>query len=158
MFPLRVQASLPWSLPCAHKIKASNSMMQFLLGNRYWLKTKLVSRDVGNIDRKVCHSLISMFCGELITDIFHRLPKLWRRAGRCFPAVEKLYRKNSKIWDTSNNCHNCPKNRNVWCNTALMDPKDADGMANSVDLDQTASSEAVWSWSALLLRPICPNT
>ena len=30
-----------------------------------------------------------------------------------------------------------------------MDPKDADGMANSVDPDQTASSEAVWSWSAL---------
>ena len=30
-----------------------------------------------------------------------------------------------------------------------MHPKDADGMANSVDLDQTASSEAVWSWSAL---------
>ena len=24
-----------------------------------------------------------------------------------------LYRKNSKIWDTSNNCHNCPKNRKV---------------------------------------------
>ena len=23
------------------------------------------------------------------------------------------YRKNSKIWDTLNNCHNCPKNRNV---------------------------------------------
>ena len=30
-----------------------------------------------------------------------------------------------------------------------MNPKDADGMANSVDPDQTASSEAVWSWSAL---------
>ena len=30
-----------------------------------------------------------------------------------------------------------------------MHPKDADGMANSVDPDQTASSEAVWSWSAL---------
>ena len=29
-----------------------------------------------------------------------------------------------------------------------MHPKDADGMANSVDPDQTASSEAVWSWSA----------
>ena len=53
------------------------------------------------------------------------------------------YRKNSKIWDTSNNCHNCPKNRKVWCNIALMHPKDADGMANSVDPDQTASSEAV---------------
>ena len=30
-----------------------------------------------------------------------------------------------------------------------MHPKDADGMANSVDPDQTASSEAVWSWSEL---------
>ena len=59
------------------------------------------------------------------------------------------YRKNSKIWDTSNSCHNCPKNRKVWCNIALMHPKDADGMANSVDPDQTASSEAVWFWSAL---------
>ena len=53
------------------------------------------------------------------------------------------YRKNSKIWDTSNNCHNCPKNKKVRCNIALMHPKDADGMANSVDPDQTASSEAV---------------
>ena len=26
---------------------------------------------------------------------------------------ENSYRKNSKIWDTSNNCHNCPKNRKV---------------------------------------------
>ena len=60
-----------------------------------------------------------------------------------------LYRKNSKIKDTSNNCHNCPKNRKVWRNIALMHPKDADGMASSVDPDQTASPEAVWSWSAL---------
>ena len=30
-----------------------------------------------------------------------------------------------------------------------MHPKDADAMANSADPDQTASSEAVWSWSAL---------
>ena len=30
-----------------------------------------------------------------------------------------------------------------------MHPKDADGMANSVDPDQTASEEAVLSWSAL---------
>ena len=30
-----------------------------------------------------------------------------------------------------------------------MHPKDADWMANNVDPDQTASSEAVWSWSAL---------
>ena len=30
-----------------------------------------------------------------------------------------------------------------------MHPKDTDGMANSIDPDQTASAEAVWSWSAL---------
>ena len=30
-----------------------------------------------------------------------------------------------------------------------MHPKEAGVMANSVDPDQTASSEAVWSWSAL---------
>ena len=30
-----------------------------------------------------------------------------------------------------------------------MHPKDADGMANSIDPDQTASEEAVWSGSAL---------
>ena len=59
------------------------------------------------------------------------------------------YRKNSKIWDTSNNCHNCPKIGKVWCNIELMHPKEADAMANNVDPDQTASSEAVWSWSAL---------
>ena len=37
----------------------------------------------------------------------------------------------------------CPKNKKGRCNIALMHPKDADGMANIVDPDQTASSEAV---------------
>ena len=32
-----------------------------------------------------------------------------------------------------------------------MHPKDADGMANSVDPDQTASSEAVWSFAETYL-------
>ena len=48
-------------------------------------------------------------------------------------------KKKTLSWDTSNNCHNCPKNRKVLYNIALMHPKDADGMANSVDPDQTAS-------------------
>ena len=53
-----------------------------------------------------------------------------------------------------------------------MSPNDADGMANSVDPDQTAPQGAVWSGSALfaqveeqsdlglhcLLRHICPKT
>ena len=33
-----------------------------------------------------------------------------------------------------------------------MLPKDADGMANSVDPDQTAPLGAVWSWSALFAQ------
>ena len=39
-----------------------------------------------------------------------------------------------------------------------MHPKDADGMANSVDPDQTASSEQSDLGLHCLLRPICPNT
>ena len=80
-----------------------------------------------------------------VTDIL--LPALARQ--QVYVHAVSTYRKNSILWDTSNNCHNCPKNRKVWCNIALMHPKDADGMANSIDPDQTASSEAVWSWSAL---------
>ena len=34
-----------------------------------------------------------------------------------------------------------------------MPPKDADGMAKSVDPDQTAPSGAVWSGSALFAEP-----
>ena len=38
-----------------------------------------------------------------------------------------------------------------------MHPKDADGMANSVDPDQTASKQSGLGLHCLL-RPICPNT
>ena len=34
---------------------------------------------------------------------------------------------------------NCAKDRTVWFYNTVMHPKDADGMANSVDPDQTAS-------------------
>ena len=36
--------------------------------------------------------------------------------------------------------------------TNIMDPKDADRMANSVDSDQTVPHGAVWSGSALLAQ------
>ena len=35
-------------------------------------------------------------------------PELWLMV-----TENGYYRKNSKIWETSNNCHNCPKNRKV---------------------------------------------
>ena len=37
----------------------------------------------------------------------------------------------------------------MWLYHAVMSPNDADGMANSVDPDQTAPLAAVWSGSAL---------
>ena len=88
---------------------------------------------------------------DLKTNLIHALWHLCysRRISNKKAVTWAYYRKNSKIWDTSNNCHKCPKIGKVWCNIALMHPKESDAMANSVDPDQTASSEAVWSWSAL---------
>ena len=40
----------------------------------------------------------------------------------------------------------------------LMHPKDADGMANSVDPDQTGPNEQSALGLHCLLGPICPNT
>ena len=76
--------------------------------------------------------IISNLLSEYITLSILSLAKLATHRLLC------MYRKNSKIWDTSNNCHNCPKIGKVWCNIALMHPKEADAMANSVDPDQTA--------------------
>ena len=54
-----------------------------------------------------------------------------------FPAFLE-YRKNSKNWDTENYYNKCPKSRTVLIHNAIMRQKDGDGMANSVDPDQTA--------------------
>ena len=40
----------------------------------------------------------------------------------------------------------------MWLYHRVMSPNDADGMANSVDPDQTAPLEAVWSGSALFAQ------
>ena len=40
----------------------------------------------------------------------------------------------------------------MWLYHRVMSPNDADGMANSVDPDQTAPLGAVWSGSALFAR------
>ena len=44
----------------------------------------------------------------------------------------------SKTLDTSKNYKNMPSKGRVWFYNAVMPPKDANGMANSVDSDQTA--------------------
>ena len=59
------------------------------------------------------------------------------------------YRKFPKYSDTQNICCNHSKMWTMWLCYSVMSPNDADGMANSVDPDQTAPLGAVWSGSAL---------
>ena len=51
-----------------------------------------------------------------------------------------------------NNYHICPETGTFWINNATMHHKDAGGLANSVDPDQTAPVGAVWSVSALFAQ------
>ena len=64
----------------------------------------------------------------------------------------KTYRKTPKYSDTQNICCNHPKTWTRWLYRRVMHPKDAAGIANSVDPDQTAPLGAVWSGSALFAQ------
>ena len=59
------------------------------------------------------------------------------------------YRKFPKYSDTQNICCNHSKIWTMWLYHRVMSPNDADGMAKSVDPDQTALLGTVWSGSAL---------
>ena len=62
------------------------------------------------------------------------------------------YRNDPKFSDTQNIGCNHSKIWTIWLYHRLMSPNDADGMANSVDPDQTAPLGAVWSGSALFAQ------
>ena len=62
------------------------------------------------------------------------------------------YCKFPKYSDTQNIYCNHSKIRTMWLYHRVMSPNDADGMANSVDPDQTAPLGAVWSGSALFAQ------
>ena len=62
------------------------------------------------------------------------------------------YCNDPKFSDTQNICCNHSKVWTMWLYHRLMSPNDADGMANSVDPDQTAPLGAVWSGSALFAQ------
>ena len=61
------------------------------------------------------------------------------------------YRKNPKILDTPKYCCNYPEVWTMWFYPKVMHPKEEDGMANSVDPDQTAPGGAVWSGSTMFV-------
>ena len=65
-------------------------------------------------------------------------------------AAEQIYCKFPKHSDTQNMCCNYSKIWTIWLYHRVMGPNDADGMANSVDPDQTAP--LVWSGSALFAK------
>ena len=63
-----------------------------------------------------------------------------------------MYRKNPKISDTQKiRCYH-PKSWTRWLFLRVMHSKDAAGIANSADPDQTAPLGAVWSGSALFAQ------
>ena len=66
--------------------------------------------------------------------------------------LSENYRKFPKYSDTQNICCNHSKIWTTWLYHRVMGPNDADGIANSVDPDQTASVGAVWSGSALFVQ------
>ena len=61
--------------------------------------------------------------------VYHKFPK--------YSHTQKICCNHSKIW-------------NMWLYHRVMCPNDADGMANSVDPDQTAPLGAVWDQTAPL--------
>ena len=67
-------------------------------------------------------------------------------------SFEFKYRKFPKYSDTQKHCCNHSKIWTKWLYHRVMSPNDADGMANSVDPDQTAPLGAVWSGSALFAQ------
>ena len=63
-----------------------------------------------------------------------------------------IYRNAPKYSDTQNICCNHSEVWTMWLYHRVMSPNDADGMANSVDPDQTAPLGPVWSGSALFAQ------
>ena len=105
-------------------------------------------------------SIITVIC--LGARIFSIFMVLWLKLGASNkgPLVDirgKKYCKFPKYSDTQKNCCSHSKILTMWLYHRVMSPKDADGMANSVDLVQTAPLGAVWSGSALFAQAYLPK-
>ena len=88
-------------------------------------------------DATFCHVLPGLHCLQmsLLLDIRHK----W---------LEHMYHKKSKKSEHPKNCRNYPKYWTSWLYHWVLCAKDVNGIADSVDPDQTAP-RAVWSGSAL---------
>ena len=68
--------------------------------------------------------------------------------------IDCEYRKVSKFSDARKLCCNLSKIQTKWPNLKIFCQKDANGIANSEDTDQTESDLGLYC----LPRPICPKT
>ena len=69
------------------------------------------------------------------------------------------YRKTPKNLNTRKNCCNCPKIETMSFYYRVIGPEDEDGMANTVDPDQTAPLGATdLVYTVCQPRHICPKT
>ena len=88
---------------------------------------------------------------------FHILPKTSKGKGHRHQKGHQVYRKNRKNSDVRKICCNHPK---IWTTRlyhTVMLLKDADGIANSVDPDETAPLGPFWSGSALFVQAYLPK-
>ena len=114
------------------------------------------------------HLLEAFLCGKTtllkyhnnqkkMTTIFFRCPKFLNFNCSCrWDLLKKQYCKNPKNLDTRKICFNYPKiylwNYLIWIFRRVKRLNAEDGMANSVDPDQTAPLGAVWSGSTLFAQ------
>ena len=77
---------------------------------------------------------------------------------QAFNTRAKRYRKVPKFLDARKLCCNLPKIKKMEPNLRVFRQKDANGIANSEDTDQTAPLGAVNLGLHCLPRPICPKT
>ena len=86
-------------------------------------------------------------------------PETWI-VDRQWQDVEACHRKDNNMKDyvkilkfrTPEMCCNHPKRFTKWLFLSVLHPKDAEGIANSVDPDQTAPLRVVWSGFALFAQ------
>ena len=104
------------------------------------------------------HYVVQMLKQTKWTRLYSSLPAgfdSWHRLNsnnEIFFYLNHWYRKFPKYSDTQNICCNHSKIWTMWLYHRVMSPKDADGMANSVDPDQTAPrSSLIW------VCTICPG-
>ena len=77
---------------------------------------------------------------------------IWKMYFNFMSQNHHIYCKTAKHSDNQKNYSSYPKIWLIWIFHSVMHPEDVDGIANSVDPDQTAPLRAVWSGSTLFAQ------